>query len=152
MTKEREDYEANPKICPLCKNPIPYEKRFQKYCSRTCMYKAKEKPEEEKAVPQDRKEYFKQYRKNHKAGIKAHNDKYYAANKDKIHVQQKIYKATHKDVVAACKARYQAKHKEDKAAYDAHRRSIRRTCQKCGQWFYEEDDTIKYCPSCREQN
>lgn len=34
--KIKERYEANPKICPFCRNPIPYDKRKNKFCNRKC--------------------------------------------------------------------------------------------------------------------
>jgi len=34
MTKE--EYSNNPKLCPYCDQPIPYEKRRNKYCNHSC--------------------------------------------------------------------------------------------------------------------
>lgn len=34
--KVREDYYKNPKQCPNCKIAIPFDKRFNKFCSRSC--------------------------------------------------------------------------------------------------------------------
>lgn len=32
----KEEYEKNPKLCPICNKPIPYEKRTRKTCSYEC--------------------------------------------------------------------------------------------------------------------
>lgn len=34
--KIREDYEADPKTCPTCEKVLPYEKRRNKFCSKSC--------------------------------------------------------------------------------------------------------------------
>lgn len=34
--KTKYNYEINPKICEICNNKIPYEKRHNKLCSKTC--------------------------------------------------------------------------------------------------------------------
>lgn len=36
LKRVREEYEANSKHCPMCDAVIPYEKRRNKFCSRTC--------------------------------------------------------------------------------------------------------------------
>lgn len=36
FTKRKSDYYQNPKICPVCGNVIPYEKRFGMTCSSSC--------------------------------------------------------------------------------------------------------------------
>lgn len=36
FTKKKSDYYQNPKICPVCGNVIPYEKRFGMTCSSSC--------------------------------------------------------------------------------------------------------------------
>lgn len=36
LNNKMTDYYKSPKICPKCNNPIPFEKRNNKFCSRSC--------------------------------------------------------------------------------------------------------------------
>lgn len=45
-----EEYNKNPKLCPICNKPIPYEKRIYKTCSKECSHKLCSKSHKEKGV------------------------------------------------------------------------------------------------------
>ena len=36
---KKEDYDKNPKVCECCGKPLPWEQRFNKYCSNSCSAK-----------------------------------------------------------------------------------------------------------------
>lgn len=109
-SKEQEAYEANPKICPTCGNPIPYEKRRNATCSVACkIMPPKKTPEEKEKSKQDRKEYMRNYRQTrlNKEHKNEHNRQYYADNVDQCKAVQKVYRDAHKEQKAAYdRARY----------------------------------------------
>lgn len=53
--KDIEDYGANPKLCPCCNNPIPFEKRKNKFCSQSCAATYTNKLRDKKTIDKQRK-------------------------------------------------------------------------------------------------
>lgn len=56
--KLKEDYLKNPKICPICNNIIPFERRHCKTCSKECGGKAIVKTKLEKGYYDDPNRHF----------------------------------------------------------------------------------------------
>lgn len=48
LRKEKEEYEQNPKFCLECGEKIPFEKRFGKFCSKSCSTSYTNKQREKK--------------------------------------------------------------------------------------------------------
>lgn len=162
MSKEREAYEANPKLCKECGGPIPYEKRRQTYCSSDCQYKARTIPEDQKKPKADRSEYMRQWREAHKEQEKERHHESYLNNKDKILARNKEYAETHKEQKAVYDANYRLKNKDKIAARmaETYRKKkaasgkitkTKKICQKCGSAFMTADPNEQLCILCRAE-
>lgn len=159
MSKEREAYEANPKLCKECGGPIPYEKRRQTYCSSDCQHKSRMIPEDQKKH-RDRREYLRQWREAHKEQEKERHHENYLNNKDKILARNREYAETHKEQKAIYDAIYRQKNKDkiaaQQAAYQKKKKleknpnaKSRKICLKCGNAFMTTDPNEQFCILCR---
>lgn len=153
MSQARIQYEANPKHCAKCGKVLPYNKRFQQYCSRECKSSAQVLTEEERLASEAReKEYHRLYDQEHKEEHRISSLASYHRNKDKVRPVQNEYKKNNKEKIAAKDAEYRETHKEEKSQYDAERYKTRRPCAKCGKSFCSTDESVTLCAKCREDN
>ena len=94
---------------------------------------------------EERAEYMKKYRKEHREELNANRRYYYKRNKEKIKEQNKpsnrVYRESHREELKAYSKAYYASHKDDpefkKKAYESEKRSIEKNREKWNAYYRE---------------
>lgn len=137
MSCTKEQYELNPKHCAYCGAILPYEKRYNTYCNRSCAQHARKHltPEEEKL---HRQIYMKKYMEDHKEERAEYKADYYAKNKDEILLKNKQYRLEHADQIKA--------QKRESRKINGYGKEI---CAVCGEEFIKRGCKQRICKKCR---
>ena len=84
---------------------------------------------------EEKKEYNKQYKKEHKEEIKETRKKYNEEHKEEIKETRKKYNEEHKEEIKETRKKYHEEHKEEEKEY---RKNRKKEMKKCSKKYHEE--------------